>query len=125
MRLAAKAEHRMAATHNGCSDLPQLGHNALSSPPEYPSRSQASQSGLTRVPSGERIQQRLLRPHILTEIVKTGLAWSGKVQAGFIAVLETVSTSFRHLLRDADRIAGRAGKMAFLIYRLGPLCSGT
>jgi len=84
--------------------------------------SQASQPGLTRVPSRERIQQRLLRPHILTEIVKTGLALSGRAHPDFIAVLVTVSTSFDFKAGSRaaapqplqvfrrDRIAGRAGK---------------
>jgi len=52
----------------------------------------------------KRLEQRLRRPHILTEIVKTGLALSGKAQADFIDVLETTSDTFRNLLVDATLI---------------------
>src|SRR5439155_24935246 len=52
----------------------------------------------------KRIGDRLRRPNILTEIVKSGLALSAKAQADFIDVLDTLSSELRALLLKAKRL---------------------
>jgi len=64
----------------------------------------AGAKGTKSSPSRSRITDKLQRPGILTEIVKTGLALSGNAQSDFLEVLETVSVALRQLLVDSGTI---------------------
>jgi len=55
-------------------------------------------------PKRKRLEKRLVRPHILTEILKSGLSLSAKAQAEFMDVLDTLSDTLRKNLIDAGRI---------------------
>ena len=52
----------------------------------------------------KRIEDRLRRPHILAQIVKTGMVLSAKAQADFIDVLDALSDELRSLVLEAGLI---------------------
>jgi hypothetical protein len=55
-------------------------------------------------PKRKRLEKRLVRPHILTEILKSGLSLSAKAQAEFMDVLDTLADTLRKTLMDAGRL---------------------
>jgi hypothetical protein len=55
-------------------------------------------------PKRRRIEDKLRRPHILTEIVKVGMALSAKAQADFMDVLDDLSSAIRSLLSESALI---------------------
>lgn len=55
-------------------------------------------------PKRKRLEKRLTRPHILTEILKSGLSLSAKAQAEFMDVLDTLADTLRKTLIDAGRL---------------------
>jgi hypothetical protein len=55
-------------------------------------------------PKRQRIGSRLQTPHILTQILKSGMALSASAQADFIDVLDTISAELRGLMLDAGLI---------------------
>jgi hypothetical protein len=55
-------------------------------------------------PRRKRIGDRLQTPHILTQILRSGMALSANAQAGFIDVLDAISAELRGLMLDAGLI---------------------
>jgi hypothetical protein len=55
-------------------------------------------------PKRRRIEDRLHRPHILTEILKSGMALSAAAQADFIDVLDALAAELRRLLCESSLI---------------------
>jgi hypothetical protein len=70
---------------------------------EVPTSSTATSQAHAR-PKRKRIEEKLRRPHILTEILKSGMALSAAAQADFIDVLDTLSAELRQLLLEASFI---------------------
>jgi hypothetical protein len=50
----------------------------------------------------KRIDERLRRPHILVQIVKTGMVLSAKAQTDFLDILDTLSVELRKLFSEAS-----------------------
>lgn len=66
-----------------------------------PKSSQVQSAQPPPTPRRRRIEDKLRRPHILTEIVKAGMALSAKAQADFIDVLDDLSSVIRNLLSES------------------------
>jgi hypothetical protein len=55
-------------------------------------------------PKRRRLKERLAQPHILTQILKTGLALTSDAQADFLGVLERIADNLRETLVKAGKI---------------------
>ncbi|MBZ4416002.1 DNA double-strand break repair nuclease NurA [Myxococcus sp. RHSTA-1-4] len=55
-------------------------------------------------PKRKRLDKRLVRPHILTEILKSGLSLSANAQAEFMDVLDTLADTLRQTLMEAGKL---------------------
>ena len=85
------AENAKPNRHKSRDSVPMSSRPLPASPSLQPSRR-------------KRIEDRLHRPHILAQIVKTGIVLSAKAQADFIDVLDTLADELRNLFLEAELI---------------------
>jgi len=77
--------------------------NATAKPANTPGRPMP-RSPEEKTPKRKRIGNRLYRPHILAEIVKSGMVLSAAAQADFIEVLDVLSDELRKLFMESKLI---------------------
>jgi hypothetical protein len=91
-------------TSSGTASLPEV-HDAPrpeeKPKPKTPLHVVSPPASESERPRRKRLDKRLVRPHILTEILKSGLSLSAKAQAEFMDVLDTLADSLRKTLSDA------------------------